>query len=69
MDIRSNGKVSGIIYNNTRYVRFSFYDEELKEEFCTWWIREPLDILTRVRERQTILHLNNEYSKTINLKR
>ena len=65
MDIRSEGKFNGVIYNNTRHIRFSFYDEELQEEFYDWWIREPLDVLTRVRDRDTLNLLNEEYTKLI----
>lgn len=65
MNIRSEGKFNGVIYNNIRYIRFSFYDEELNEEFSDWWIREPLDVLTRVRDRDTINLLNDEYTEAI----
>ena len=62
MDIRSQGTVKGVIYNSTRYIRFSFFDEWLNEEFADWWIREPLDVLTKVRDRETITTLNKAYS-------
>ena len=65
MEIRSEGKFNGVIHNNIKYIRFSFWDEELKEEFSDWWIREPLDVLTRVRDRDTLNLLNEEYTKLI----
>lgn len=65
LDIRSEGKFNGVIYNNIRYIRFSFYDEELNEEFSDWWIREPLDVLTKVRDLGIVSLLNQEYTKAI----
>ena len=62
MDIRSQGTVKGVIYNGIRYIRFSFFDEWLNEEFADWWIREPLDVLTKVRDRETVTTLNKAYS-------
>lgn len=63
MEIRSAGKFNGVIHNNIKYIRFSFWDEELKEEFSDWWIREPLDVLTKVRDRNITNLLNQEYTK------
>jgi hypothetical protein len=66
MEIKSEGKFNGIIYNHIKYIRFSFWDEELKQEFSDWWIREPLDVLTRVRDREIEKLLNVEYHKLRN---
>jgi hypothetical protein len=51
MQIKSDERVQGVIYKGIRYVRFPFFDPEFNEEFVQWWVRDPLDTLTRVRDR------------------
>jgi hypothetical protein len=63
MQIKSDGKYEGIIHNDVRYIRFSDFDYELQEEFHQWWVRKPLDILTRVRDVELITSLNDAYER------
>ena len=62
MQIKSDERVQGVIYKGTRYVRFPFFDPEVNEEFVQWWVRNPLDTLTRVRDREILKLLNSSYS-------
>lgn len=63
MDVRSEGKVNGVIYKGKRYVRFSYPDGEVKGgEVVYWSIREPLDILTRVRNLEELSDLDNAFA-------
>lgn len=68
MDIRSEGEFNGIIYEGVRYIRFSQWDEYLGEEVADWWIRYPLDVLTKVRDRHLSATLDRAHNDLISLK-
>ncbi len=68
MQIKSDERVQGVIYKGIRYVRFPFFDPKVNEEFVQWWVRDPLDTLTRVRDRETLKLLNSSYESAITLK-
>lgn len=68
MHIKSEAKSEGIIYKDTRYVRFSYFDDELEEYFPEWWIRKPLDTLTKVRDRELFHSLEYAYANSIKQK-
>ena len=65
MDIRSEGKIKGVIYKGNYYARISFFDSEFNEEVHQWYIRNPMDTLTRIRDLGMIVLLNDAYNKNI----
>lgn len=68
MEIRSEGKLKGLIYRDDLYVRVGFLSPDplnppLYEEVTQWWVRNPMDTLTRVRDLTTITLLNDAYKE------
>ena len=68
MHIKSEAKSEGIIYKDTRYVRFSYFVYELEKDIPEWWIRNPLDTLTKVRDSELFISLENAYANLIKQK-
>lgn len=63
MQIKSDERVQGVIYKGIRYVRFPFFDSELGVEIVQWWVRDPLDVMTRIRDLEVLMLLNSSYAK------
>lgn len=64
-DFRSEGEFNGVIYKGVRYIRLSQWNEELGKDLADWWVREPLDVLTKVRDSHLSATLNGAYNNLI----
>ena len=65
MEIRSEGKLKGVVYKDNFYVRVAFspypiLDLTLQEEVAQWW---AMDTPTRVRDLATVALLNEYYEQ------